>query len=106
MSDFCATEPPARLRAKVRANLCRTKRDGLDFLPALIPRGGVEATASGSVQRLSRTASAANSRLACFSQHSLGLPRSYRMAGRSPADQNAAGQWATTGASVVAEKGL
>jgi alkylation response protein AidB-like acyl-CoA dehydrogenase len=39
--DFCETELPARVRAKVRANLYLTKQDYLDFLHALIPRGWV-----------------------------------------------------------------
>ncbi|MGC4397334.1 acyl-CoA dehydrogenase family protein [Hydrogenophaga sp. T2] len=38
---FCERELPARVRAKVQANLYLEKQDYLDFLHALIPRGWV-----------------------------------------------------------------
>jgi len=37
----CENEVPARVRAKVRANLFLEKQDYLDFLHSLIPRGWV-----------------------------------------------------------------
>ena len=39
--SYCETEVPARVRAKVRANLFLEKRDYLDYLHSLIPRGWV-----------------------------------------------------------------
>lgn len=39
--SYCETEIPARVRAKVRANLFLEKQDYLDFLHSLIPRGWV-----------------------------------------------------------------
>jgi alkylation response protein AidB-like acyl-CoA dehydrogenase len=39
--DYCATELPRHVRAKVRANLFLSKQDNLDFLHSLIPRGWV-----------------------------------------------------------------